>query len=102
MGEVNPYFFLAVFAGVAFVFPLLPLALAWLWRHFFQPPKPGPDKNSTYECGIEAPEGTPVFFQVIQYHFLIAAERRNFIVRRYSIASLRSHTVKRRQKKPGA
>ena len=58
MGDVHPYFVLAVFAGVAFVFPLMPLVMAWMWRRFFQPPKPGDDKNSIYECGVEA-EGGP-------------------------------------------
>ena len=50
----NPYLFIVIFIGVALVFPLVPLALAWLWRRFFQPPKPGPDKTSTYECGVES------------------------------------------------
>ena len=36
----NPYLFIVIFAGVALVFPLMPLGLAWLWRRFFQPPKP--------------------------------------------------------------
>ncbi len=49
----DPYFFIVIFCGVALVFPLAPLALAWVWRRFFQPPKPGPAKNATYECGIE-------------------------------------------------
>lgn len=71
MGEVNPYFFLAVFCGVAFVFPLMPLALAWLWRKFLQPPKPGPDKNSTYECGIEAIGGTRIRFKPQYYLYCI-------------------------------
>lgn len=51
---VPPYLFLLIFCGVAAVFPMMPLALAWLWRHFFQPPKPGERKNATYECGIES------------------------------------------------
>ena len=50
----DPYFFLIIFCGVALVFPLAPLALAWMWRRFFQPPKPGVAKNATYECGIES------------------------------------------------
>lgn len=49
-----PYFFLLVFIGVALVFPVMPLALAWMWRRFFQPPKPGASKNATYECGVES------------------------------------------------
>jgi hypothetical protein len=31
----HPYFFIIIFIGVALVFPLVPLALAWLWRRFF-------------------------------------------------------------------
>jgi NADH:ubiquinone oxidoreductase subunit 3 (subunit A) len=50
----SPYFFLVIFAGVALVFPLGPLVLAWLWRKFFQPPKPGAAKNAIYECGVES------------------------------------------------
>ena len=50
----NPYFFIVIFCGVAMVFPLMPLALAWTWRRFFQPPKPGVAKNATYECGVES------------------------------------------------
>ena len=50
----DPYFFIIIFCGVAVAFPLMPLALAWMWRRFFQPPKPGPAKNATYECGVES------------------------------------------------
>jgi len=50
----SPYFFLLIFCGVAITFPLMPLALAWLWRRCFQPPKPGAQKNATYECGMES------------------------------------------------
>ena len=71
MGEVHPYCFLAVFCGVAFVFPLMPLALAWLWRKFLQPPKPGPDKNSTYECGIEDMGDTRIRFKPQYYLYCI-------------------------------
>jgi NADH:ubiquinone oxidoreductase subunit 3 (subunit A) len=35
-------------------FPLIPLALAGLWSHFFSPGKPGPDKNDVYECGLKS------------------------------------------------
>src|SRR3954471_18498116 len=35
-------------------FALTPLALAWLWAKKFSPPKPGHDKNATYECGLES------------------------------------------------
>ena len=41
----DPYFFIVIFCGVALVFPLVPLALAWMWRRFFQPPKAGPGQK---------------------------------------------------------
>lgn len=66
-----PYLFLVIFAGVALIFPLIPLALAWLWRHFFQPPKPGADKNATYECGIEATGEARVQFKSQYYIYCI-------------------------------
>src|SRR5207247_4599935 len=50
----NPYLFIVVFIGVALAFPLMPLFLAWVWRRFFQPPKPGAEKNAMYECGAES------------------------------------------------
>ena len=59
----DPYFFLVIFCGVALVFPVAPLALAWLWRRFFQPPKPGAAKNATYECGIESQGEAQIQFQ---------------------------------------
>ena len=67
----DPYFFLAIFCGVALVFPLAPLALAWAWRRFFQPPKPGVQKNATYECGIEAIGEARVQFQSQYYLYCI-------------------------------
>ncbi len=67
----DPYFFLTIFVGVALVFPLAPLALAWTWRRFFQPPKPGPRKNATYECGIEASGEARVQFQSQYYLYCI-------------------------------
>ncbi|MBM3834242.1 MAG: NADH-quinone oxidoreductase subunit A [Verrucomicrobia bacterium] len=52
--EYSPYLYLAVFLIIAAVFPLVPLALAWLWSKKFSPKKPGADKNATYECGLES------------------------------------------------
>lgn len=57
--DEHPYVFLAIFLVVAIAFPLVPLALARLWALKFSPAKPGPDKNSTYECGL-APKGDPM------------------------------------------
>lgn len=67
----DPYFFLVIFCGVAVVFPLMPLALAWMWRRFFQPPKPGQAKNATYECGIESTGEARVQFQSHYYLYCL-------------------------------
>ncbi len=67
----DPYLYLVVALGVAVVFPLIPLALAWLWRRTFQPPKPGPDKNASYECGIESFGEARVQFKSQYYLFCI-------------------------------
>ena len=67
----SPYFFLVIFCGVALIFPIMPLGLAWLWRHFFQPPKPGAAKNATYECGIESLGEAHVQFQSQYYPYCI-------------------------------
>ena len=67
----DPYFFLVIFFGVALVFPVAPLVLAWLWRRFFQPPKPGAAKNATYECGIESQGEAHVQFQSQFYLYCI-------------------------------
>ena len=68
----DPYFFLVIFCGVALVFPPpLLLAMAWLWRRFFQPPKPGVAKNATYECGIESLGEAQVQFHSQYYAYAI-------------------------------
>ena len=67
----KPYLFIVVFAVVALLFPLLPLALAWTWRRFFQPPKPGVQKNAIYECGVESTGEAHVQFQSQYYLYAI-------------------------------
>jgi NADH:ubiquinone oxidoreductase subunit 3 (subunit A) len=67
----HPYLFIVVFIGVAVAFPLMPLALAWLWRRFFQPPKPGVRKNATYECGVESIGEAHVQFQSHYYLYCL-------------------------------
>jgi NADH-quinone oxidoreductase subunit A len=68
---VEPYLFLVIFCGVAVVFPVIPLALAWLWRHFFQPPKPGASKNAIYECGLESEGEARVQFKSQYYVYCL-------------------------------
>jgi NADH:ubiquinone oxidoreductase subunit 3 (subunit A) len=53
-GDYHPYFFLAVFLGIALLFPLMPLSLAWIWSRRFSRARPGPLKNAPYECGVES------------------------------------------------
>lgn len=44
-----------------------PLLLAWLWARTFSPAKPGPEKNSNYECGL-ASAGDPGGHQNVHYY----------------------------------
>lgn len=67
----HPYLFIVVFLAVAIAFPIAPLALAWMWRKFFQPPKPGTLKNATYECGIESVGDAQVQFRSQYYLYAI-------------------------------
>jgi NADH:ubiquinone oxidoreductase subunit 3 (subunit A) len=67
----DPYLFIVIFCGVAFAFPLLPLGLAWLWRRFLQPPKPGFQKNATYECGVDSSGEAQIQFRSQYYPYAI-------------------------------
>ena len=48
----HPYAFLGLLMAVAIALPLVMVAAVRLWFMFFQPLKPGLEKNRTYECGI--------------------------------------------------
>ncbi len=67
MNQADPYFyhylFVALFAGFAVVFPILPIVLA----HFVAPKKPSPLKQMPYECGME-PVGDPWVQFRVQYY----------------------------------
>ena len=67
----HPYAFLALFLAVAIGFPLVMLGVARLWVKFFQPAKPGPLKNSTYECGLAASGETWIQFKAHYYLYAI-------------------------------
>src|SRR6266436_5827836 len=67
----NPYLFIVFFVGVALGFLLVLLALAWTWRRFFQPPKPGAEKNAIYECGVESIGEAHIQFQSQYYLYAI-------------------------------
>ena len=65
--QYHPYLFLTLFLVVAVLFAATPLILARLWAIFFSPQKPGPDKNATYECGLESKGDAWVQFRAEYY-----------------------------------
>ncbi len=67
----HPYAFLALYLGVALAFPLVMLGVAQVWVRAFQPPKPGPIKNSTYECGLPATGDSWIQFKAHYYLYAI-------------------------------
>ena len=56
-------------AGVAFA--LTPLLLAWIWATRYSPHKPGPSKNSVYECGLESEGDAWIQFKPGYYLYAI-------------------------------
>jgi NADH:ubiquinone oxidoreductase subunit 3 (subunit A) len=65
------YLPVAVLMVAALGFALGPLALAWLWAKSFSPPKPGPDKGASYECGLESKGDAWVQFKSQYYLYAI-------------------------------
>jgi len=67
----SPYFpvLVLLLAGVGFA--VAPLALAWLWAWKFSPQKPGPSKNSVYECGLESANDAWIQFNPGYYLYAI-------------------------------
>ncbi|MCX7915065.1 MAG: NADH-quinone oxidoreductase subunit A [Verrucomicrobiae bacterium] len=61
------YLFVAVFLGVAIVFPLAPLVIARL----LAPRRPTPVKTDVYECGVEAKGDAWVQFRVGYYVYAL-------------------------------
>ena len=70
-GSYSPYLFVVVMMFAALAFALTPLGLAWLWAKKFSPRKPGPDKNSIYECGLESKGDAWVQFKAGYYLYAI-------------------------------
>jgi NADH-quinone oxidoreductase subunit A len=50
----NPYLLIVVFLAAAAAFAVAPLLTAWVWAKLVSPKKSGPDKNATYECGLQS------------------------------------------------
>jgi NADH-quinone oxidoreductase subunit A len=69
--EAHPYQYLVIFLGVAVLFPLLPIALAYGWARLFNPPQAGPIKHATYECGLESKGDAWVQFRSDFYIYAI-------------------------------
>src|SRR5436190_20926547 len=67
----SPYLLVVVFAAAAVLFALAPLGMARLWAVKFSPPKPGPDKNAIYECGLESKGDAWVQFRSEYYLYAI-------------------------------
>jgi NADH:ubiquinone oxidoreductase subunit 3 (subunit A) len=63
----DPYLSIAVLAIAAAGFAIAPLGLAWLWAKKFSPRKPGPNKNTTYECGLETKDDAVIQFRPEYY-----------------------------------
>jgi NADH:ubiquinone oxidoreductase subunit 3 (subunit A) len=64
---VNEWLFIGIFLIVAAAIPAAPIILARL----LGPRKPNPQKNATYECGIETVGDTWVQFKVQYYIFAL-------------------------------
>ena len=67
----QPYAFLALFAMVALAIPLGLLGVARLWFRFFQPAKPGAEKNAVYECGVKPTGDSWIQFKAHYYLYAI-------------------------------
>lgn len=67
----NTYLALVILFLAALAFGLGPLALAWLWAHFFSPRKPNAVKNSIYECGLVSQGDAWVQFRSAYYLYAI-------------------------------
>lgn len=67
----SPYLILVLLILGALGFALIPLGMAALWAKYISPPKPGPVKNATYECGLESKGDAWVQFHVQYYLYAI-------------------------------
>lgn len=67
----SDYVLLVLFFGIAVVFSLIPLAMAWAWARAFTPPKPGKEKQAIYECGVESTGPAQVQFQSHYYLYAL-------------------------------
>lgn len=71
VSDYNPYLLIFLLLVAAVGFAVGPLALARLWAIFFSPRKPGGDKSSIYECGLESKGDAWVQFKSEYYLYAI-------------------------------
>jgi NADH:ubiquinone oxidoreductase subunit 3 (subunit A) len=62
---------IAILMIAALGFAIAPLAMAWLWAKRFSIKKPGPVKNSVYECGLESKDDVLIQFRPEYYLYAI-------------------------------
>ncbi len=70
-GDSNPYLFVVILMAGAVLFALAPLVFAYVWSKKFSPRKPGPEKNATYECGLESKGDAWIQFKSEYYLYAI-------------------------------
>ena len=71
MNGDHAYLFLCLLGVGAVIFCIAPLLLARLWAACFSPPKPGPEKNAIYECGLASKGDAWVQFKAEYYLYAI-------------------------------
>lgn len=69
--ESSPYLFIVLLLVASLAFALVPLGLARLWAKQFSPAKPGEQKQSLYECGLESKGDAWVRFRPEYYLYAI-------------------------------
>ncbi len=62
---------IAILMIAAIGFAIAPLLMAWLWSKKFSPRKPGPVKNSAYECGLKSKNDVLIRFRPEYYLYAI-------------------------------
>ena len=67
----HPYALLVALLAIAVAFCLAPLSLAWLWSVLVAPPKPGPEKSASYECGLESKGDAWISFRSEYYRYAL-------------------------------
>lgn len=71
LSPVDTYRPIAILMICAVLFAVTPLVMAWLWSKKYSPRKPGPSKNSTYECGLESKDESFIPFRPEYYLYAI-------------------------------